>query len=129
MGTILFLGGGIEGEVQEQKSILLQKVDTDPLYMCLVISYRMCYTPKYAILRIVRYGQGLKRVNFMNAMIQVDAIAKQEAQEIFQRLGLTVSDAVNLFLRQTVREQAIPFHVGQPVYNEETRKAIEDARS
>ena len=64
----------------------------------------------------------------MNAMIQVDAIAKQEAQEIFQRLGLTVSDAVNLFLRQTVREQAIPFHVGQPVYNEETRKAIEDAR-
>lgn len=64
----------------------------------------------------------------VNTMIPIDSTLKEESQELFERFGLTLSAAVNLFLRQSVQEQALPFRVELPVYNEETRKAIEDAR-
>lgn len=61
--------------------------------------------------------------------IKIDPTLKREAQELFENMGLNLSTAVNMFLRQAVREQAIPFRVGAPAPNEETRKAIEDARN
>lgn len=61
--------------------------------------------------------------------IKIDPILKQESQVLFESLGLNLSTAVNMFLRQAVREQAIPFRVGAPVPNTETLKAIEDARN
>ncbi len=61
--------------------------------------------------------------------IKIDPVLKQESQALFESLGLNLSTAVNMFLRQAVREQAIPFRVGTPLPNTETRKAIEDARN
>lgn len=61
--------------------------------------------------------------------IKIDPILKQESQALFESLGLNLSTAVNMFLRQAVREQAIPFKVGNPLPNMETLKAIEDARN
>lgn len=60
--------------------------------------------------------------------IKIDPALKRESQELFESLGLSLSTAVNMFLRQAVREQAIPFRVGSPVPNAETLKAIGDAR-
>ena len=60
--------------------------------------------------------------------IQLDPQLKREATELLDTFGLSLSSAVSLFLRQTVREGAIPFRIGQPAYNEETRKAILDAK-
>ena len=60
--------------------------------------------------------------------IKIDLDLKQEAQELFESFGLSLSSAINMFLRQSVREQAIPFRVGSPIPNRETMKAIEDAR-
>lgn len=60
--------------------------------------------------------------------IKIDPKLKQEAQELFESLGLNLSAAINMFLRQSVREQAIPFRVGNPLPNQETRRAIEEAR-
>lgn len=61
--------------------------------------------------------------------IKIDQTLKKEAQELFESFGLSLSSAINMFLRQSVREQAIPFRVGNPVLNSETVKAIEDARN
>lgn len=61
--------------------------------------------------------------------IKIDPTLKQESQTLFESLGLNLSTAVNMFLRQAVREQAIPFRVGNPIPNAETIKAIEDARN
>ena len=36
---------------------------------------------------------------------------KQEASELFESLGITVSDATNLFLHQSLREGGIPFEI------------------
>ena len=60
--------------------------------------------------------------------IKVDPEIKAESQALFERLGLSWSGAINLFLRQAIREQAIPFRVGEPKYNEETLRTIREAR-
>lgn len=64
----------------------------------------------------------------VNTSIKIDQTLKQESQELFESFGLSLSSAINMFLRQAVREQAIPFRIGNPLPNSETIKAIEDAR-
>ncbi len=61
--------------------------------------------------------------------IKIDPVLKEQSQVLFESFGLSLSAAVNLFLRQSVREQAIPFRIGNPLPNWETLKAIEDARN
>ena len=41
----------------------------------------------------------------MTATIQVDFALEQEARAVFSRMGMTVSDAVNDFLRRAIREE------------------------
>lgn len=60
--------------------------------------------------------------------IKIDSDLKRESQELFESFGITLSAAINMFLRQAVREQAIPFRVGNPAPNAETLLAIRDAR-
>lgn len=60
--------------------------------------------------------------------IKIDPDLKEQSQALFESLGLSMSTAINMFLRQAVREQAIPFRVGNPLPNMETLRAIEDAR-
>jgi DNA-damage-inducible protein J len=43
--------------------------------------------------------------------IRTDSEVKEQAQALFAQLGMDMSTAVNLFLRQTLREQAIPFGI------------------
>ncbi|MCD7828040.1 MAG: type II toxin-antitoxin system RelB/DinJ family antitoxin [Clostridiales bacterium] len=61
--------------------------------------------------------------------IKIDQALKKESQALFESFGLSLSAAINMFLRQAVREQAIPFRVGNPVPNSETIQAIEDSRN
>ena len=51
--------------------------------------------------------------------IKIDPMVKQEAQTLFDSLGMSLSTAVNIFLRQSIREQAIPFRIGNtdPFYS------------
>ena len=44
-----------------------------------------------------------------NINIRTDSEIKAKAQEIFATLGMDMTTAVNLFLRQTVRMNDIPF--------------------
>lgn len=64
----------------------------------------------------------------MSTNIKIDPELKEQSQALFESLGLSMSTAINMFLRQAVREQAIPFRVGNPLPNLETLRAIEDAR-
>ena len=61
--------------------------------------------------------------------IKIDPELKEQAQALCDSLGLSLSAAVNVFLRQAVREQAIPFRIGEPLPNAETLRAIEEARN
>jgi DNA-damage-inducible protein J len=44
-----------------------------------------------------------------NINIRTDSNIKLQAQQIFDTLGLDMTTAINLFLRQTVRERDLPF--------------------
>lgn len=44
-----------------------------------------------------------------NINVRADSEIKSKAQEIFSSLGLDMSTAINMFLRQTVRQNDIPF--------------------
>ena len=44
-----------------------------------------------------------------NLNIRIDKDIKDQAEEIFNELGLNMTTAVNMFLRTAIREQGIPF--------------------
>jgi DNA-damage-inducible protein J len=46
-----------------------------------------------------------------NLTIRIDENIKQEAESLFNRIGLNVSTAINVFFRQAIREQSIPFEL------------------
>lgn len=58
--------------------------------------------------------------------IRVDDDIKEQASEALTSMGLTVSDAVRLFLRRVVAEQAFPLELKVP--NAQTRAAMEESR-
>lgn len=62
-----------------------------------------------------------------NINIRVDDNVKAQAQELFSSLGMDVSSAVNVFLRQSIAFGGIPFTIRQPRYNAQTEKAIREA--
>lgn len=59
--------------------------------------------------------------------IRVDREIKDTAKEIFAELGMDLTTAVNIFLRQSIREHGIPFDLKLNVPNRETRQAIMEA--
>ncbi len=64
-----------------------------------------------------------------NLNIRVDPDIKSSAEALFSSFGLTVSDAVNIFLHQSLLEGGLPFAVKQPRYNAETEAAMAEARA
>lgn len=47
----------------------------------------------------------------VSAQIRIDAAVKAEAMALFQNLGLDLSTAVNVFLRQCLIHRGLPFRV------------------
>ena len=64
-----------------------------------------------------------------NLNIRMDPEIKAEAEALFSTFGMTVSDAVNIFLHQSLLEGGLPFAVRQPLYNAETEAAMAEARA
>ena len=63
-----------------------------------------------------------------NLNIRIDKTIKDQAEEIFNELGLNMTTAVNMFLRTAIREHGIPFELKLEVPNEVTAAAIEEGR-
>lgn len=51
--------------------------------------------------------------------IRIDSNVKTEANELFKELGIDMSSAVNIFLRQCVLHGGLPFKVEIPKFNAE----------
>ena len=57
--------------------------------------------------------------------MRIDPEVKSEAESIFGNFGLTLADAINVFLHKSIMEGGLPFDVRQPRYNAVT---IQEAR-
>ena len=60
--------------------------------------------------------------------IRIDSTIKEEATALFSELGMDMSSAVNIFLRQCILRGGLPFPVELPQYNKETLEAMAEAR-
>ena len=68
------------------------------------------------------------RLATTNLNIRTDKDIKEQAEEIFNELGLNMSTAINMFLRTAIREHGIPFELKLDVPNETTAAAIAEGR-
>jgi DNA-damage-inducible protein J len=62
--------------------------------------------------------------------IRLDDLVKEQAETLFAGMGLTMSAAVTLFLRQVILRGAIPFKIsayGDPLYNPANIARIKDS--
>jgi len=59
--------------------------------------------------------------------IRVDDETKTQATEALAAMGLSMSDAVRIFLKRVVNDQAFPLELKVP--NAETRAAMDEARA
>ena len=63
-----------------------------------------------------------------NLNIRTDKEVKNQAEKIFNALGMNMTPAVNIFLKTTIRENGIPFRLTLDVPNATTRSAIEEGK-
>jgi len=61
-----------------------------------------------------------------NLTIRIDSGVKGEAEKLFEDLGMSISTAFNIFLRQAVRMQAIPFTISRGITNWATVAAMRE---
>lgn len=58
--------------------------------------------------------------------IQVDSETKKQATAVLSDLGLSMSTAINLFLRQVIKRDGLPFEVVNPKTNPDMIEAIKE---
>lgn len=62
--------------------------------------------------------------------IRIDDVLKEKAELLFEDLGLNMTTAFNIFIRQSIREGGIPFEVTtnvDPFFSESNMKVLKDS--
>jgi DNA-damage-inducible protein J len=74
----------------------------------------------------------MKNGETTNLSIRMDKALKEQAEILFSELGMNMTTALNIFVRQSVRQGKIPFEISLAKPNAETLaalKEIEDMRA
>ncbi|MDR1067659.1 MAG: type II toxin-antitoxin system RelB/DinJ family antitoxin [Clostridiales Family XIII bacterium] len=65
-----------------------------------------------------------------NLSIRIDKTIKSQAEKFFSEIGMSMSTAVNVFFRQTLRQGKIPFEISADAnayFNEANMKIIQES--
>ncbi|MBQ3693088.1 MAG: type II toxin-antitoxin system RelB/DinJ family antitoxin [Clostridia bacterium] len=68
-------------------------------------------------------------MNKISTNITIDSDIKTEAQKLLIDFGMDLSTAINIFLRQMVRDKAFPFVIRENTPNEVTLAAMDAAEN
>lgn len=60
--------------------------------------------------------------------VRIDEELKKQSTELFAQLGIDMSSAMNMFLRQCVMRGGLPFAVELPQYRSDVLEAMEEAK-
>ena len=63
-----------------------------------------------------------------NINLRIEPDIKAQADAVFSSLGISITDAINVFLHASIMEGGFPFQPKQPRYNRETLMAMQEAR-
>ena len=72
-------------------------------------------------------GEGYMTNNTTNISIRMDSELKKQADLLFEELGMNITTAFNIFVRQTLREGRIPFDISINNPNKKTVAAMLEA--
>lgn len=61
--------------------------------------------------------------------VRVEPSVKQKAEKTLNDLGLSITEAINVFLNQVILHDGIPFEIRKPKFNQETIQALEDTKN
>ncbi|EEZ90992.1 addiction module antitoxin, RelB/DinJ family [Mobiluncus mulieris 28-1] len=64
-----------------------------------------------------------------NINLRVDPELKAQVEELYSGFGISVTDAINMFLHVSLLQGGLPFELRQPRYNTETEAAMAEARA
>lgn len=67
-------------------------------------------------------------MNTVKINVCTDATTKAEAEKLLADMGLTMTAAINIYLKRILLEGGIPFEITTKVPNRETAEAIEEGR-
>ena len=62
----------------------------------------------------------------VNMSIRMDTELKKQAEAMLADMGLNMTTAMNMFLRQVVRQGKIPFEIATDIPNSETLAAMKE---
>ena len=78
-----------------------------------------------------RYIMNCKEMNIManttNFSVRMDGDVKKQCEMLFKELGMNLTTAINVFLRQSLRTGGFPFDVTLGTPNANTIAAIQEA--
>lgn len=63
-----------------------------------------------------------------NINLRIEPETKAEAESLFSSFGISVTDAINIFLNTAIMNGGFPFPIVQPNFNKETEAAIQEAK-
>ena len=63
-----------------------------------------------------------------NINVGTEPDTKTGAEAVYSKFGLSLSDAINVFLNMSIMEGGFPFSIKQPRYNKETEESMLEAR-
>ena len=63
-----------------------------------------------------------------NINLRIEPEIKAQADAVFSSLGISVTDAINVFLHASIMDGGFPFQPKKPQYNRETLLAMQEAR-
>ena len=69
----------------------------------------------------------MAKTSTSNISIRMDSDLKAAAEELYEELGMNLSTAFNIFVRQSLRERGIPFRISEGTPNRETVSALLEA--
>lgn len=62
----------------------------------------------------------------VNLSIRLERDLKEQAENLFSELGMNMTTALNIFIRQSVRQGKIPFEISLNRPNAETAEALRE---
>jgi DNA-damage-inducible protein J len=86
---------------------------------------RDCGRSQVAVRLQYTFAESVTMAKSTTVTVRLDPELKETVEGIFSELGLSVSQAINLFYRQVQLRRGLPFDVRLP--NETTRRALRDA--
>jgi len=70
--------------------------------------------------------EGFEVLKTASLNIRIDPKTKADAEQLYAAFGITITDAVTMFLRQSLMVGSLPFELRQPRYNAGTEPALQE---